>query len=266
MTQAVDSSKIAALYTFATETIQQMGSEAMKYQGKGRHHPPFDQDLVTQAELHLTQSFQETVHQQFPDHQVYGQQPLGDGYTHDGKRYMWVFDPLDGVDNFQSGIPIWGTSLALYENYWPVLGLFLMPATNDLFRACAGEAAYWNDRVINVDDRGAVSQESQMLTFSRFPQHYRCSYPGKIRCFGSTGAHVCFVAMGRADAAFIANESFQDLAAVRVIIESAGGKLYKRDASEFYLGDYIEGERIEEPLMAAGPLGAPLFLDCITSG
>lgn len=264
MTQLADGSKISEFYPFALEAIQQVGRETLKFHGKGRHHPPFDQDLVTQAELHLTQFFHDIVGKQYPDHQVYGQEPLGEGYTHGDKRYMWVFDPLDGVDNFQSGIPIWGTSLALYENYWPVLGLFLMPATNDLFRACAGESAYWNDRVIHVDDRGTVSQESLMLTYSRFHQQFRCSYPGKIRCFGSTGAHICFVAMGRADAAFVANESFKDLAAVRVIIESAGGKLYKSNGSEFYLGDHIEGQRIEEHLMVAGPSSASIFQDCIT--
>lgn len=264
MTKTVTGLTITELHSFALDTIQQMGREALKFHGKGRHHPPFDQDLVTQAELHLIRSFQDVISKHFPSHHIYGQEPLGDGYTHDAKRYMWVFDPLDGVDNFQSGIPIWGTSLALYENYWPVLGLFLMPATSDLFRACAGEAAYWNDRNITIDDRGSSSQESLLLTHSRFHQAHSCSYPGKIRCFGSTGAHICFVAMGRADAAFTANESFKDLAAVRVIIESAGGKLYKGDGSEFLLGDYIDGQqRIKEPIMAAGPSGAQLFLDCV---
>ncbi len=265
MTKTVDGLTIAELYAFALDTIQKMGREALKFHGKGRHHPPFDQDLVTQAELHLAGSFQDLISRHFPNHLIYGQQTLGEGYTHGDKRYLWVFDPLDGVDNFQSGIPMWGTSLALYENYWPVLGLFLMPATNDLFRACANEPAYWNDRLIKIDDRGGVSQESLLLTFSRFHQHYRCRYPGKIRCFGSTGAHVCFVAMGRADAAFTANESFKDLAAVRVILESAGGKFFKSDGTEFYLGDHIEGQRIDEHLMAAGPSCAPVFLDCVTS-
>jgi myo-inositol-1(or 4)-monophosphatase len=263
MTPSVDAVTISELYTFASETIQLMGREALRFHGKGRRHPPFDQDLVTQAELHLNASFQEIISRHFPSHQVFGQAPLGDGYTHDTKRYLWVFDPLDGVDNFQSGIPIWGTSLALYENYWPVLGVFLMPATNDLFRARAGEAAFWNDRVIEISDRGTISQESLLLTSSRFHQHYGSRYPGKIRCFGSTAAHICFVAMGRADAAFTANESFKDLAAVRIIVESAGGRLFKSDGSEFYLGDHLDGRRIDEHLMVAGASVAQQFLDCL---
>lgn len=254
---------VGELYVFAQETIQLMGDQALKFYGKGRHHPPFDQDLVTQAELHLNNTFQKIISDRYPHHQTYGQGALDDGYTHDGKRYLWVFDCLDGVDNFQSGIPIWGMSLALYENYWPVLGLFYMPATNDLFRACAGDKAYWNDRGIQLQDRGGVSQESLLLTFSRFHQYYDSKFPGKIRDLGSTGAHACYVAMGRADAAVTANESFKDLAAVAVIVEAAGGQLLGRDGKKFLLGDYMEGQRIDGHLFVSGKSSSRALMDCI---
>ena len=251
------------LYSFAQDTIGLLGREALQFYGKGSHRPPFDRELVTQAELHLGNRFQELIFSRFPDHQAYGQSRLDDGYTHENKRYLWVFDPLDGVDNFQSGIPIWGMSLALYENYWPVLGLFLMPATNDLFRACAGQEAFWNNRAISIGRSGEVSQESLLLTFSRFHQFYECRFPGKIRDFGSTGAHVCYVAMGRAQAAVTANESFKDLAAVNVIIESAGGCILKSDGTPFMLGDYMDGRRIDEHLIIAEKSNTEAFLDCL---
>jgi myo-inositol-1(or 4)-monophosphatase len=262
MSNAGERKDVGELYVFAQETIQQMGHEALKFFGKGRHRRPvFDQDLVTQTELHLNQTFQNTISDCYPKHQAFGQSSLDAGYTHGGGRYLWVFDALDGVDNFQSGIPIWGMSIALYENYWPVLGLFFMPATNDLFRACAGQSAYWNDREIRIQDRGEISQESLLLTFSRFHLHYQCQFPGKIRDLGSTGAHICYVAMGRADAAFIANESFKDLCAVSVIIEAAGGGLLKGDGSKFFLADYLDGRRIDDHLMIAAQSNAKIILD-----
>jgi myo-inositol-1(or 4)-monophosphatase len=264
MKSSVNDVNVAELFEFAIETIKTMGQEALKYYGKkSRPQTPFNQDLVTQAELHLIESFQNQMKGRYPDHGIYGQDHLGEGYTHDAKRYLWVFDPLDGVDNFQSGIPVWGMSLALYENYWPVCGLFYMPATGDLFRAMAGEKAYWNDNPIHNTDRNSDSQESLLLTFSRFHQHYECRFPGKIRDFGSIGAHACYVAMGRADAALTARESFKDLAAVRVIVESAGGKVFTADGSEFYLGDYIEGQRIEQHLLITRPSNTKLVRDAI---
>jgi myo-inositol-1(or 4)-monophosphatase len=264
MSNTGERTDVGELYAFAQETIMQMGREALKFFGKGRNQrPAFDQDLVTQVELHLNQSFQTIITDRYPKHLAFGQTTLDEGYTHSAGRYLWVFDALDGVDNFQSGIPIWGMSIALYENYWPVLGLFLMPATNDLFRACAGQGAYWNDSRINIQDRGEISQESLLLTFSRFHLFYTSQFPGKIRDFGSTGAHLCYVAMGRADAAFIANESFKDLCAVSVIIEAAGGKLLKGDGSAFFLGDYMDGRRIDDHLMIASPSNAHILLDSL---
>lgn len=264
MEQSDDVLDVEVLYAFAQNTIQELGREALKFYGKGDHRPPFDRDLVTRAELHLNDAFLRTISENYPNHQAFGQSNLNDGYTHGGKRYLWVFDPLDGVDNFQSGIPIWGMSLALYENYWPVLGVFFMPVTNDLFHACASRKAYWNDRPITIDDQSEVTQESLILTFSRFHQYYDCRFPGKIRDFGSTGAHVCYVAMGRARAAFTANESFKDLAAVRVILEAAGGRLLKSDGTPFMLGDFMDGQRIEERLMITGKSNAEAILDCLT--
>jgi myo-inositol-1(or 4)-monophosphatase len=59
--------------------------------------------------------------------------------------------------------------------------------------------------------------------------------------------------MGRAEAALIANESYQDLAAARVIVEASGGKIYKLDGSEFFLNEYLDGQRIADPLMVTTP-------------
>jgi myo-inositol-1(or 4)-monophosphatase len=59
--------------------------------------------------------------------------------------------------------------------------------------------------------------------------------------------------MGRAEAAVIVNESYQDLAAARVIIEAAGGKISKIDGSEFLLDEYLDGQRIEDHLMVGAP-------------
>jgi myo-inositol-1(or 4)-monophosphatase len=257
---------IGQLKGVAADILLKLGKASLSFYGKGREHPPFDEGLVTMAELHLNDAFQRELESRFPNHLIFGRTTLNfdDGYTHGDSRYLWVFDPLDGVDNFQTGIPIWGMSLALYENHWPVLGLFYMPVTGDLFEATAGESAYWNDRLISLTDNGDFSQESLILTFSRFHQSYACRFPGKVRALGSTGAHICYVAMGRADAAIIANESFKDLAAVRVIVESAGGKLVTLGGDDFFLGDYVDGRRIEDHLIITRPTNVSVLSDYLT--
>jgi myo-inositol-1(or 4)-monophosphatase len=244
---------IEDLSRFALEVIRRSGEQALAYYGKGRRDAKFDEGLVTEAELHLGEFFRDELHARFPDHQVYRNEERASGYTHEGKRYLWVYDPIDGVANFQAGIPIWGTSLALLENFWPLFGVFCMPVTGDVFHARAVQRAYRGDEPIRISSQEGINDESLLLTYSRFHERYRSGFPGKIRALGCTAAHICYVAMGRAEAALLAHESYKDLAAAAVIMDAAGGKIYKIDGSEFFLGDYVDGRRIEDHLLAVAP-------------
>ena len=255
--------RIDELNSFAMDVIHQVGEKALSFYGKGEPQIKFDEELVTEAELQLSGFFEHQLQDRFPDHHLFKDTFESTQYTHEGDRYLWVFDPLDGVANFQAGIPIWAVTLALIENFWPVLGVVFMPATGDLFHAQAGGKAHWGNQPIQISGIDTINDESLLLTYSRFHQHYRPIFPGKIRSLGCTSAHICYVAMGRADAAIVAHESFQDLAAARVIIEAAGGKLGRLDGSDFYLEDYFNGERIEGHLLAAAPDNLPLVGKCL---
>jgi myo-inositol-1(or 4)-monophosphatase len=74
-----------------------------------------------------------------------------------------------------------------------------MPATGDLFHARAGKDAFWGNDKIRIPGAGVIDNESLLLTYSRFNQKYRSTFPGKIRSLGCASAHICYVAMGRAD-------------------------------------------------------------------
>jgi len=254
---------IDALTAFANKAIRTAGEEAMDNFGKSKGPVKFDEGLVTRAELQISRCFQQLLDDQYPDHRMFTSKTLDTSYTHGNRRYLWIFDPIDGVDNYQAGIPIWGLSLALLENFWPVFGAYYMPATGDLFHARAGRAAYWGDKRIRMVEDRNVDDESLMFTFSRFHSHYVSRFPGKVRNLGCTGAHLCYVAMGRADVAIVANETFQDLAATRMIVEAAGGRLYKASGEKFYLNDYLSGERIEEHLIVTASGNCKVVLDCL---
>jgi len=247
-----NSARIEDLTAFAKEVIRQSGQEALRYYGKGKADVKFDDDLVTDAELLLMDSFQGQLKERFPEHLVFQQDQQNTGYTHEGERYLWIFDPLDGIANFQAGIPIWGNSLALLENYWPIFGLFYMPVTDDLFYARAGNTAYRGDQELRISSQKNINDESLLFTHSRFHQYYQSTFPGKIRDLGCTSAHLCYVAMGRAEGAIISHESYQDLAAAQVIAEAAGAKMFKMNGSDFSLSDYLNGNRIDDHLLVGG--------------
>lgn len=122
---------IEELSGFAMEFIKAAGKKAMPYFGTGKSQVKFDQGMVTEADLRITDFFQEKLNERFPDHHVFRNDEMNENYSHEGKRYVWIFDPVEGVANYQAGIPIWGMSLALLDNFWPSLAFFICrpPAT-----------------------------------------------------------------------------------------------------------------------------------------
>jgi len=237
------------LVDFGKEVIRLAGEEALSSYGKGNPAKKFDERVVTEAELRLNELFEHRIRETFPDHQLFQNTQQDTGYSHRAERYVWVFNALDGVANFQAGIPVWGISLALLENAWPIFGLFYMPVTGDLFHARAGEKAFQGDKAIQMSSQDSINDESLLLVYARFNQHYRTTFPGKIRDFGCAAAHFCYAAMGRAEAALVSNETYQDLAAARIIVEAAGGKIYKMNGDECFLNEYLDGQPINEDLL-----------------
>lgn len=254
---------IEELSGFALDVIRRIGDEALSFYGKGDPKLKFDMTLITETELHLSGFFSNRLQSCFPAHQMFINTHDIQTYSHEEKRYLWILDPLDGVANFQAGIPIWGMSLSLLENFWPIFGAFFMPATQDLFFARAGENAYKNNVKIRICEQAPINDESLFLTYSRFHNHYNIEFPGKIRNLGCTSAHICYVATGRAEAAVVANGSYQDLSAARIILEAAGGRLVKMDGSEIFLNEYLNGHRIDSRLMAVSPESFSQIRNCI---
>ncbi len=241
------------LTEFAIDVICKAGGEALRYYGRANTEMKFDSELVTEAENHLIDFFTDQLHSRFPEHGIFGEEILKREYVHGEKGYLWIYDALDGVANFQAGVPIWGTSLALLENFWPVLGVFYMPVSGDLFHAQPGQKAYWKSKEIRIPDQGEISNESVLLTYSRFHNNFQSTFPGKIRNLGSTAAHICYVARGEAEGALLTNVSYQDLAAAQIILTAAGGKIFRMDGKDFHLGEYLHGHKIDEYLIAASP-------------
>jgi myo-inositol-1(or 4)-monophosphatase len=71
------------------------------------------------------------------------------------------------------------------------------------------------------------------------------------------------IAGGQAEAAVIAHETYQDLAATRVIVEAAGAKFYRMNGDGFFLNEYLDGKRMEEHLLVVAPESLTRIRDCL---
>ena len=245
--------QIKQLTQFALELTRRLGDEALSFYGKGKTFLKFDNELITEAELHLINIFEKEIRSHFPGHQVYKNYHGMDDYKHGAKKFLWILDAIDGVANFQAGIPIWGVSVSLLENLWPVYSAFYMPVTGDLFFSKGDKKAFLGQKEIFISEQESINDESLFLTYSRFHQHFDSNFSGKIRNLGCTAAHACYVAMGRAEGALVAKESFRDLVSAHIIVEAAGGKILRMDGSEIHLSDHLDEAQIEDHLLIVSP-------------
>ena len=62
-----------------------------------------DADLVTAADRASETLIRERIQQQFPGHDVLGEEQ---GLTDQASDYRWYVDPLDGTTNFAHGYPV----------------------------------------------------------------------------------------------------------------------------------------------------------------
>lgn len=178
---------------------------------------------------------------------------------------VWAIDPIDGTSAYAVGLPVWGVSVGLLVAGEPVAGAFYMPVTGEYY-ACDGTAARMNGQLIHVDDRQRMSDEAVLCVTSEAHRHYRVQFGGKTRAFGSSAAHICYVARGAAIGAVLGHLAVWDVAAALAILRAAGGDVvYLPDGTRpADLLAWADGCKSPRPLLAGSPWALDYFARRIT--
>lgn len=87
-----------------------------------------DESPVTVADRETEALIREMIESRYPDHSIYGEEH---GASTKDSPYIWVIDPIDGTMNFVSGMPLYGTLIALLYKGRPVVGVVDIPALNE---------------------------------------------------------------------------------------------------------------------------------------
>ncbi len=242
--------ELEEMLIFSKGLARASGALARSYYGRADPTLKYDNDLVTEADLVVQEYIRKEVSQTYPAHKFLGETGTTLPTDRDRQDPLWVVDPVDGSAAFCAGMPLWGVSLSLFDGSRPVLGVFYLPVTGELYSAIAGGPAMLNDRLISVRDDG-VDNESLMLTYSRFHTDFITGFPGKVRALGSTVAHIGYVSRGAAGSAILGNVHVWDIAAGQVILEAAGGSIRDLQGKKVNLSSYLDGGRIDQTLIAA---------------
>lgn len=185
---------------------------------------------VTVTDTTINSLVIERVKAAFPDHSVRGEE---ESYNL-GQSMVWVCDPVDGTMAFSHGLPISTFSLALVYDGKPVLGVVYDPFMDRMFRAVSGKGAYLNDKQVHVSD---ATMETALIDIEGFPsthpvldigEEYGNALAGKgakVMHLWSVILPTSLVASGEFAATVFNVEKPEDAAAIRVIVEEAGGKV-----------------------------------------
>jgi histidinol-phosphatase len=194
-----------------------------------------DASPVTEADLAVEAMVRELVAARFPNDAVIGEE--GGGEPEAGR--VWVIDPIDGTKNFADGAPVWATLLALQVDGRSVLGLASAPALGERSEAVTGQGARCNGRAIHVSERGSL--RDAFLVYSSLEPWLDGPRRGAFeallhgtrrnRGFGDFWGHL-LVARGAADVMVESDLALWDWAALRVIVEEAGGRMTTYEGSE----------------------------------
>src|SRR4030081_4038866 len=120
----------------AGETILPFFRTALRVRDKGG---PGAFDPVTAADHAAETVMRSLIRSHFPEHGIVGEEY---GAERADAEYVWFLDPIDGTKSFISGMPAWGTLIALTHRGTPVLGLVHQPFVGERFSGDGASARY----------------------------------------------------------------------------------------------------------------------------
>ena len=190
-------------------------------------------DLLTIADTQAEKTIVTLIEKHFPGHNF-----LAEEYRYKPRvsEYTWVIDPLDGTNNFVSGMPIFCASVGLIHRNEVIVGAIYDAMRDEIFYAQKNKGAYLNGRHIYVNSVRSFRQALLITGFyyDRGKEMVRTLETMKrflfkrivgIRRLGAAALDLCYVACGRAAGFWEFELSPWDFCAGKLIIEEAGGKV-----------------------------------------
>ena len=142
--------------------------------------------------------------------------------TNKYKDIFWIIDPIDGTTNFLHGIPHFAISIALQKNNEIITGLIFDPIKNEIFYAEKNNGSYINNNRIRVSKKTNLEE----CLFASNNDGVKSLHPKlNLRNTGCAALDLAYVGCGRFDGYFHNNINIWDIAAGKIIIEEAGGKV-----------------------------------------
>jgi myo-inositol-1(or 4)-monophosphatase len=198
---------------------------------------------VTAVDIAISENIVRELGAQFPDDNYFSEE-----LTHAEapipltSRFAWVLDPIDGTNNYATGIAHCAISLGLLEAGRPVYGVVYDLARRNLIHGGPGFGVKDGERDVRV--KTEPLQPQSMIGFhspydKRYAHHAQTLVENiKIRGLGSSTLHLAYVAVGILDGTVDHNVKIWDIAAAVPLCLAAGGEVQFLNGEQFPLRQF----------------------------
>ena len=217
---------------FAKSVALEAGDIMRKYFGKKPDsHLKANNTIVTVTNEEINDLVIKRVTERYPAHDIDGEEVS----QCCGSKYVWACDPIDGTTSFIMGLPVSVFSLALVIDGQSEVGVIYAPFSDHLYWASRGCGAYMNSQPIHVsqhslDDRVEMNVDwwpSAPWDVMQVVHDLAYEKDVYVTTIGSTTHAAALVARGEFVASVFTGTKGKnvDIAAAKVIVEEAGGKV-----------------------------------------
>ena len=181
---------------------------------------------VTIADRSAEQAMRGLIERRFPDHGIIGEEY---GHIRGSAEYVWTLDPIDGTKSFISGLPMFGTLIALTRAGRPILGIIDQPISRERWVGVAGRPTTLNGAVAHCR---ACPDLAAATLFATSPDMFegkdalayaRVSKAVKLSRFGADCYAYGVLAAGFIDLVLEAGLKPYDFCPMVPIVEGSGG-------------------------------------------
>jgi histidinol phosphatase-like enzyme (inositol monophosphatase family) len=232
--------ELAELLTVARRAAALAGEVIMPvFHGSFSVETKADRTPVTIADRRAEEVVRTFLEKECPGHGILGEEfgeQQGDG------RHRWILDPIDGTKSFIHRVPLFGTLVALERDGQPVIGIIACHAAGETIWAAKGGGAFLNGEQVRVSATASLGDATVLMTsFQGMPRYHARAFDrlteqaDLLRTWGDCYGYL-MVASGRADVMLDPVMSLWDVAALKPVLNEAGGKLTTWQGDEA-LGD-----------------------------
>ncbi len=138
------------------------------------------------------------------------------------KEVFWIIDPIDGTTNFMHGVPHFAISIALQIKGEIMIGLIFDPIKNEIFYAEKNNGSFVNNSRIRTSNKSNIEE----CLFASNNDGVKSIHPKlNLRNTGCAALDLAYVGCGRLDGFFHNKINLWDIAAGKIIVEEAGGRI-----------------------------------------